>query len=421
LGNGNRKTSNGNAAGLTSVGSIRNPNLPQNSGADIVAMAGLGNIDTIYTPAASTAAQTPGLITTSLGFSGFISSFLTPNTENGDRYLPVVGAALGLAADTSNADIARAIESLDETKVLALLDVFYRVLRDAGRDHNDSTSPYYRTYTQGVAAINALFPDKVQGASSPWLGNITMSQKLIKTTESGNITLLAPGGQVVVGLATDLQSPDQGILTQRGGAVSIFASGNVGVGTSRIFTLRGGDEIVWSSLGNIAAGSGSKTVHTAPPTRVLVDPQSADVQNDLAGLATGSGIGVLATLAGVTPGDVDLIAPKGTIDAGDAGIRSSGKVSVSALVVVNASNIQSSAGTSGTPVVVVPNISGLTTASTASAGATNSAGEAARQQQRAASQQQEDVLPSIIQVEVLGYGGGEGDDVSKKKDDAGNG
>jgi hypothetical protein len=421
LGNGNRKTSNGTAAGLTSVGSIRNPNLPQNSGADIVAMAGLGNIDTIYTPAASTAAQTPGLITTSLGFSGFISSFLTPNTENGDRYLPVVGAALGLAADTSNADIARAIESLDETKVLALLDVFYRVLRDAGRDHNDSTSPYYRTYTQGVAAINALFPDKVQGASSPWLGNITMSQKLIKTTESGNITLLAPGGQVVVGLATDLQSPDQGILTQRGGAVSIFASGNVGVGTSRIFTLRGGDEIVWSSLGNIAAGSGSKTVHTAPPTRVLVDPQSADVQNDLAGLATGSGIGVLATLAGVTPGDVDLIAPKGTIDAGDAGIRSSGKVSVSALVVVNASNIQSSAGTSGTPVVVVPNISGLTTASTASAGATNSAGEAARQQQRAASQQQEDVLPSIIQVEVLGYGGGEGDDVSKKKDDAGNG
>jgi len=194
------------------------------------------------------------------------------------------------------------------------------------------------------------------------------------------------------------------------------------LGKSRIFTLKGGNEIIWSTVGNIAAGFGSKTVHSAPPTRVLIDPQSGDVQNDLAGLATGSGIGVLATLAGVAPGDVDLIAPTGTIDAGDAGIRSSGKINVSAVAVLNSANIQASAGTTGTPVVVVPNISGLTTASTASAGATSTAGEAARQQQRAAAQQQEDVLPSIIQVEVLGYGGGEGDEqlsATKKPSDHG--
>ena len=59
-------------------------------------------------------------------------------------------------------------------------------------------------------------------------------------------------------------------------------------------------------------------VQSAPPTQVLVDPQSADVQTDLAGLATGGGIGVLATLAGVAPGNVDLIAPVGVIDAGRA-------------------------------------------------------------------------------------------------------
>ena len=98
------------------------------------------------------------------------------------------------------------------------------------------------------------------------------------------------------------QGADQGILTESGGTISIFTHNSVVVGTSRIFTLRGGDEMIWSSEGDIAAGASSKTVASAPPTRVLIDPQSGDVKTDLAGLATGGGIGVLATVAGVAPG-----------------------------------------------------------------------------------------------------------------------
>ncbi len=64
-----------------------------------------------------------------------------------------------------------------------------------------------------------------------------------------------------------------------------------------------------------------------------------DVKNDLAGLATGGGIGVLATLAGLMPGDVDLIAPGGAIDAGDAGIRSAGNLNVAATTLLNSDNI----------------------------------------------------------------------------------
>src|SRR5262249_58447364 len=101
------------------------------------------------------------------------------------------------------------------------------------------------------------------------------------------------------------------------------------VGHSRIFTLRGGDIVIWSTLGNMGAGASSKTVQAAPPTRVLVDPQSGDVRTDLAGLATGGGIGVLASVKGVPPGDVDLIAPAGVVDAGDAGIRVSGNLNIS--------------------------------------------------------------------------------------------
>ncbi len=255
-----------------------------------------------------------------------------------------------------------------------------------------------------------MFPGSAttQGSSatSPSNGNITLATRLVETTNDGNIAVLAPAGNVTVGRSSDPQKPDQGILTEHGGDISIFAEGDVEVGTSRIFTLRGGDEIIWSSLGDIAAGSGSKTVHAAPPTRVLIDPQSANVQNDLAGLATGSGIGVLATLVGVPAADVDLIAPTGTIDAGDAGIRASGNISVAALHIVNATNIQSGGTTSGVPVVAPPNIGSLTSASSTTAASSSAASAVAAGQQNA-TQAQETAIPSLIDVEVIGYGGGD--------------
>jgi hypothetical protein len=146
-----------------------------------------------------------------------------------------------------------------------------------------------------------------------------------------------------------------------------------------------------------------KTVQSAPPMRVLIDPQSGDVKTDLAGLATGGGIGVLATVAGVKPGDVDLIAPVGTIDAGDAGIRVSGNLNISALQVVNAANIQVSGSSAGTPAPVAPAVGGLAAAASAASGATSGAAEEAAKQARA--QVQSEPQPSLITVEVIGYGG----------------
>jgi hypothetical protein len=149
---------------------------------------------------------------------------------------------------------------------------------------------------------------------------------------------------------------------------------------------------------------------------VLIDPQSGDVKTDLAGLATGGGIGVLATVAGVPPGDVDLIAPVGTIDAGDAGIRVSGNLNISALQVVNATNIQVSGASVGTPTISAPSLGGLIAASSTAAAATNSASDVARQNRAAAEQPQ--AVPSIITVEVLGYGGGTGMGMLGKPDDS---
>ena len=63
--------------------------------------------------------------------------------------------------------------------------------------------------------------------------------------------------------------------------------------------------------------------------------------------AAGAGIATLNPIPEVPRGDVDLIAPLGTIDPGEAGVRSSGNVNVAALHVVNAANIQAQGNSSG--------------------------------------------------------------------------
>ena len=319
---------------------------------------------------------------------------------------------------SSDASIWEKFQELsNEQQDILALDIFTLVLRNAGRNHAKSGTPD-SSYQSGWDAIQALFP------GDQWQGNISLTSREIKTQngqpikmpngdvlfKGGAITLLAPGGQLTVGYDVGGAPPsDQGILTAHGGNISIVTNQNVIVGTSRIFTLRGGNEIIWSSHGDIAAGAASQTVQSAPPTRVQIDPQSGDVKVDLAGLATGGGIGVLAAVKDVPEGSVDLIAPNGTIDAGDAGIRATGNLYVAAVQVLNASNIQVSGASTGTPVAPAAPSIGLATAGNTSAASTNSADNAAKQTRSQTASQSAQDLPSLITVEVLGYGGGDGE------------
>ena len=369
----------GTGAGIISIGNARNPYLPTD-GAQLIVAAGLGD-------------TAQGLSESSLKLQAFIDQFVVGG--EGSTYL----AELGI----SN------FETLsEEAKAAAALEVFYLLLRDSGRSATEASASTEGKggYATGFEAIENLF------GSSENPGDILARSRDIRTKSGGDIHIAIPGGKLELASTkgTGENPIPPGIVTESGGNINIFANDDVSIGIGRIFTLRGGDIVIWSSTGDIAAGVSSKTVQSAPPTRVLIDPQSAALETDLAGLATGGGIGVLATVEGVEPGDVDLIAPEGVVDAGDAGIRSTGNLNIAATAVLNASNIStggSSSGVPSAPTVAAPNVGGLTSGSSSTAAANSAASSVANQS--AAPPKEVMETPSMITVEILGYGGGAGD------------
>ena len=377
----------GTGLGITSIGRARNPFLPQ-EGADLIVLAGVSG---------SVGGPALGLAGSSLDFDGFIQQSLPGGPLAESAYLEKLGTALPFDALT------------DEQQAIVALETFYRALRDSGR-----TAGTTADYSAGLAAIELLF------GPGTGTGEVLTRAREIRTTSGGAISLAVPAGGVA--MASDIFGnplTPPGVVTEFGGAISVFTDGDVSIGSARIFTLRGGDIIMWSSTGDIAAGNAARTVVTAPPTRVVIDTNSATVQTDLGGLATGGGIGVLASVVGVPVGNVDLIAPQGIVDAGDAGIRVTGNLNIAATAVLNASNIQaggSSAGVPASPTVAAPSLGAVTQPQQQPSGG-DAAQQAREQQQREATQQQVE-LPSLITVQVLGYGEGEigpDEDEEKKK------
>lgn len=359
----------GTGVGITSIGNARNISLPA-TGAQLVIAAGVGPMTTLGE--------------SDIDFESFLETYLNETDLSAD---PIV---IGDLEIESKGDIDKLNA---EQKALAAIEVFYRTLRDVGRAY-----PETGNYEAGFAAIKELFSDGSQG------GQIITRARDIRTRSGGAISILAPGGGLELANTVIGNPPiPPGVVTEAGGNISIFTDRSVNIGVGRIFTLRGGNQIIWSSNGDIAAGSSSKTVQSAPPTRVVIDSQSADVDTDLAGLATGGGIGVLATVAGVAPGNVDLIAPNGAVDAGDAGIRVSGNISIAAQQILNADNIAvvgNSVGLPPAPVAVSP--------PSVPAGATNSsastssvADDVAKKNQQQAQDAAKEEPVSIFEVEVI--------------------
>lgn len=348
--------------GLTTVGNTLNPNLPTAQGADLTVYAGLG--------------QQPD-------FTDFFTKIVAPSAAYQQQLVSYVesrGAQTGLSVPEAEA----AFKSFGSDKQRPFIDtVFFNELVTSGREANTAAGAGFK---RGYAAIDALFPNSrtVAGAttSDPFQGDLTLEFSRIYTLNGGSISLLVPGGLLNVGLAnppasTSARDATQlGIVAQGRGDVSIYTKGDVLVNSSRIFTLLGGNIAIWSNEGSIDAGRGAKSSISAPPPQVTVDA-AGNVRVTLNGAAAGSGIRTIQTEPGVNPGNVDLIAPVGSVNAGDAGIGAAGNINIAAQTVIGLDNINFGGSSTGVPAQVSSLGASLSAVSSTGAGATTEAANAA--------------------------------------------
>ncbi|WP_243212316.1 filamentous haemagglutinin family protein, partial [Pseudomonas aeruginosa] len=306
----------------------------------------------------------------------------------------------GFAGDAEQAQAFFAGLPAEQQRIFAR-QVYFAELRAGGREYNEVGGVRQGSYLRGRNAIAALFPER-DPAGNPisYEGDIVMYGGAgVHTDFGGDIQLLSPGGRQVFGIEGEAPPSTAGIVTQGQGNIQAYSRDSILLGQSRIMTTFGGSILAWSAEGDINAGRGSQTTVVYTPPRRIYDAWG-NVSLSPQVPSTGAGIATLNPIPEVAPGDIDLIAPLGTIDAGEAGIRVSGNVNVAALQVVNAANIQTQGQSSGIPLVASVNTGALTSASAAASSATQAAEDVSRQQQAAARQR----MPSVITVQVLGFG-----------------
>ncbi|MCX7099778.1 MAG: filamentous hemagglutinin family protein [Methylococcales bacterium] len=290
----------GAAVGIQTIGNIYNPVLAS-TGASVSMAAGLSD---------------------KVDYAGFISKY-TP------KY-PALLQGFGVLTELEQ-----------QQKLDVLLQVLFAEIKQsasaAARVPESQRNSYYQ---QGFDAIKALFP------GDKYSGDLSFVFSQIKTLDGGDINVAAPGGKIDVGLAGQLggirkAADELGMVVQQQGSLNAVSAGDFNVNQSRVFTLGGGDITVWSSKGSIDAGKGAKSAIAAPPPVTSVD-EKGNIVTIFPPIVSGSGIQAIGN------GQVTLAAPKGIVDAGEAGI-SGGQIVIAATAVVGASNIQSSGGTVGVP------------------------------------------------------------------------
>jgi hypothetical protein len=402
--NAGRNLDLGTSGGIRSLGNQENANLSA-QGADIQMAAGVGAQGVDYVGAVGR-------------LLGTLQSGSTDDAALWEARWLVGNAAL---TKTQALGAVAAIAALSpEVQRQKVRDMVFTALRSTGRDYNSSTSGFGGDYSRGYAALDLVFPGveskAVDGSLANYKGDVNLFASRVKSESGGNIEFMVPGGKVLVGLAntpkelvTNSGKPLEnalGIVVSSAGDINGYSRGDIVVNQSRILTVGGGNVLLWSSDGGIDAGKGKKTASAVPPPLLVTNFETGATKLVLQGAATGSGIGALA-VAGVTAGDVDLIAPKGTVNAGDAGIRA-GNLNVAALDFKGADNVSVSGKSVGVPVAdtsaVTAAASGATSmgddASKTIAAASQNAAEAARTAQTLATA----LKPTIVRVDVLGYG-----------------
>ncbi len=353
-GNVNLGTSNG----IITRANLVNPVLPS-TGANISVQAGIG---------AASPAQYAAFINTYIDNSSQFDSNLTSYIESIDNLSGLTAAQAKRIFNAIGPELQR----------VYVEDLFFDLLQYYGSKEAASGNG---DFSGAFAAISKLFPgaNPAAGSTNPYQGNINLYFSQIYTEQGGNVSLLAPGGGIDAGLALAPASfgidkqPDQlGIVAATTGNVSTFTYGDLQIDQSRLFAANGGDITVWSTDGNIDAGAGAKTSISAPEVNIAYDSNGQPTTSLRAAIA-GSGIEALAATPGVSPGNVYLFAPRGVVNAGDAGIVA-GNLTVAATAVIGANNITVSGTSVGVP-LAPPALGANFAGASSTAGSTAAAAE----------------------------------------------
>lgn len=342
----------GAAVGISTTGNLVNANLPD-GGAGVSLLVGLNGKQPAY--------------------AKFIESYLGDNTE----YSAVAAKVKTLItsfmrdysgdSDLTDAEAFSAFKQLTSDDFLTLqpalnaqlVQVYVEEIKLSG---SASAGSKELANERGYRAIETLFPGE------DWRGDLSMFFSKIHTLDNGSINLLVPGGQVNAGLAVSTGSKKAsqlGIVAQRQGDINAVVRNDFLVNQSRVFALDSGDIAIWSSEGNIDAGRGAKSAIAAPPPEITFD-QNGNMVIVFPPIVSGSGIRTAGQIGRVA-GDVYLFAPKGVVDAGEAGIGGT-NVTISAVAVLGANNIQVGGIGTGVPVASTGSLAaGLTGAGNLSA------------------------------------------------------
>jgi len=456
----------GFGGGVLSVGNEWNPWLPE-QGADLYVSFGVaqgadfaGLRDTYLDPA-NLAQLDDDLFEQAAGGAGELGG-----DRGVDRSRPIYGprlvawmqqhAAEALLGDHGGSDVSyeqayASFKQLPELRQRRFLidELFFNEL--AATSVPDG--PSFQQYSRGYRVIETLYPAErgytrnrfgEEGAGGAEalvsIGDLDLRLATIQTSRGGDIRILGPGGRVLGGsvVRTDQQaarrnyegqrlfagntgnlnlqppviagipSGFEGILTLRGGDIASFTDADFLLNQSRLFTQAGGDITMWSSNGDLNAGQGPKTSANFPPVVVRID-QDGFIAKDTVGGVTGAGIAAFKPAPGEPDPSVFLIAPRGTVDAGDAGVRVAGNLFVAAAAVTNASNFDVGGDSVGIPAA------GVTAAPAAPAAASAAANAAAQAAEAAQSGRERRDRRMSVSVRWLGNPEEEEDEDEKKK------
>lgn len=185
----------------------------------------------------------------------------------------------------------------------------------------------------------------------PSQGDVLLFLSTLQTQKGGEVSVFTPNGGINVGLATaDIgldKTPDQqGIIVNQTDAINIVARDDIAVNVQRVVAIGGGAIKAGSTEHDVDAGRSPLTALAAPPFDIKWDVAGMP-EPDVKPLLAGGGIRTIKGPNGEKEGNVVLFAPRGVINAGEAGIAGD-HITLASPVVQNSNFIQANS-TTGAP------------------------------------------------------------------------